>query len=662
MSRPVKFVSALLLLVTTAIPGHAQPPPLEAEAAAFGAREAVKSIVISPGGDKIAMVVAQSGRSSALQVVDVATLAPRIIMQSKGTPESFRWCDFAGNEQLVCRYGGNVMVESLLAGFSRLVTLDTNGRNLKQLGQRESFYDAGLRQFDGSILDWLPDEQGAVLMSRAYVAEAGKMNTRLVRDKSGLGVDRISIPSLRIDLVEPARKDASRYLSDGRGHVRILETATFNDATLQYSLKRNYLFRTKDNRSWRALGVFDVATEDGIYPLAVDAETDSVYATKKLNGRKALYRIALDGSGRETLIASNPTVDIDDVVRFGRGQRVIGYTYATESRLIEYFDPEFKTLHDSLARAIRKHSKIDFIGSSTDGDKLLISASGDTQPGSYYLFERKSKRLNELALSRPGLEHQVLATVKAVSYKAADGTSIPAYLTLPPGRAAKSLPAIVLPHGGPSARDEGGFDWLPQFLAARGYAVIQPNYRGSAGYGDAWLVQNGFRSWRTSIGDISDAARYLVSQGIADPARMAVVGWSYGGYAALQSVATEPALYKAAVAIAPVTDLAMTKAAARDFSNSAEVDRMIGTGPHVVEGSPLRQASRIKAPVLLFHGSLDTNVGIEQSDKMAAALRGAPTPAEYVRFDGLDHQLEDSESRTQMLLRIGQFLDRAIGR
>jgi len=612
-------------------------------------------------GDKIAMVVAQAGRSSLLQVVDVATLSPRIIMQSKGTPESFRWCDFAGNDQLVCRYGGNVKVEGLLAGFSRLITLDTYGRNLKQLGQRESFYDAGLRQFDGSILDWLPDEQGAVLMSRAYVAEAGKTNTRLVRDKAGLGVDRISIPSLRTDSIEPARKDASRYLSDGRGHVRMLETATFNDATLQYSLKRNYLFRTKDDHSWRTLGVYDVATEEGMYPLAVDAETDSVYATKKLNGRKALYRISLDGSGTETLIASNPTVDIDDVVRFGHGQRVIGYTYATESRVVEYFDPEFKQLHDSLARAIPDHPQIDFVGSSADGDKLLISASGDTQPGSYYLFERKSKHLNELALRRPGLEHHPLASVRAISYQAADGTSVPAYLTLPPGKVAKSLPAIVLPHGGPSARDEGGFDWLPQFLAARGYAVIQPNYRGSAGYGDVWLMQNGFRSWRTSIGDISSAARYLVGQGIADPARLAVVGWSYGGYAALQSVATEPALYKAAVAIAPVTDLALTKAEARDFSNSAEVDRMIGTGPHVIEGSPLRQASRIKVPVLLFHGSLDTNVAIEQSDKMAAALRGAPTPAEYVRFDGLDHQLEDSESRTQMLLRIGQFLDRAIG-
>ena len=219
----------------------------------------------------------------------------------------------------------------------------------------------------------------------------------------------------------------------------------------------------------------------------------------------------------------------------------------------------------------------------------------------------------------------------------------------------------MLPHGGPSARDEWGFDWLAQFLAARGNAVIQPNYRGSAGYGDAWLVKNGFKGWRTSIGDVTAAARYLTSSGIADGNRLAIVGWSYGGYAALQSAASEPALYKAAVAVAPVTDLALFKAEARDYTNSSLVDRFVGSGPHITEGSPLRQVGRIKVPVLMFHGTLDTNVAVEQSDKMAAALRSAGTPVDYSRIDGLDHQLEDSDVRSQMLLKIGQFLDKAIG-
>ena len=660
MNWRVNFV-ACALLASVALPLHAQTATLEADARAFGAREAVQSIDISPNGERVALVAAGPGRTASLQIVELATLTPRPILNAKGAPEAFRWCDFAGNDQLICRYGGNVEVDGVLAGFSRLITLDTGGKGVKQLGQRESFYDASLRQSDGSILDWLPNDKGAVLMSRAYVPEVGRTGTRLVRERDGLGVDRIEIPSLQVTTLEVSRRDASQYMSDGRGHVRLLETATFNDSTGQEGSTHHYYYRTSASREWRSLGSFDVLTDEGVQPLAVDADTNSLYALRKLNGRKALYRIALDGSLKETLIGANDRVDIDDVVRFGHGQRVIGYTYAKETRDVIYFDPDFKKLHDMLERAVPDRPQIDFRGSSADGDKLLILASGDTQPGSYYLFERKAKHLNELALSRPELEHHALAKVTSINYPAADGTNVPAYLTLPPGKVAKGLPAIVLPHGGPSARDEWGFDWLSQFLAARGYAVIQPNYRGSAGYGDAWLVKNGFKSWRTSIGDISSAAHYLVSQGIADPARMAIVGWSYGGYASLQSVATEPTLYKAAVAIAPVTDLGMLKTEAEAYTNAEQVAKFVGSGPHVVEGSPLRQAGKIKVPVLLFHGTLDTNVAIEHSARMASALKNAPTPAEYVRFVGLDHQLEDSEARSQMLLRIGQFLDHAIG-
>lgn len=165
----------------------------------------------------------------------------------------------------------------------------------------------------------------------------------------------------------------------------------------------------------------------------------------------------------------------------------------------------------------------------------------------------------------------------------------------------------------------------------------------------------------TSISDITAAAHYLVSQGIADPKRLAIVGWSYGGYAALQSAAVEPTLYKAAVAIAPVTDLSLLKAESNDFTNQNLVKHEIGSGSNAIEGSPLRHAAEIKVPVLMFHGDIDTNVDIAHSEKMEAALTAAGDKAELVKFRGLTHQLDDSDARTQMLTRIGQFLDAAIG-
>jgi dipeptidyl aminopeptidase/acylaminoacyl peptidase len=339
---------------------------------------------------------------------------------------------------------------------------------------------------------------------------------------------------------------------------------------------------------------------------------------------------------------------------------VIGYSYAEEKRHTVYFDEEYKTLQASLSKALKSPS-IDFVSTSSDGTKVLLFAGSDTDPGRYYLYDKPKKSIGEVLADRPQLAGRQFAPMKAVTYKAADGTSVPAYLTLPVGKPGKGLPAIVLPHGGPSARDEWGFDWMAQFFAARGYVVIQPNYRGSAGYGDRWLNENGFKGWRTSIGDVNAAARYLAGTGIADPNRIAIVGWSYGGYAALQAAGTEPGLYKAVAAIAPVTDLAMLKRDSANFTNKREVSKFIGDGPHVVEGSPVNVASQIRVPVVLVHGDLDNNVFIGHSDKMAAQLRKAGVPVEYLRYEGLDHQLASGEVRAQMLVKLAAHLSKTIG-
>jgi dipeptidyl aminopeptidase/acylaminoacyl peptidase len=232
---------------------------------------------------------------------------------------------------------------------------------------------------------------------------------------------------------------------------------------------------------------------------------------------------------------------------------------------------------------------------------------------------------------------------------------------MPAGSTGKAMPAVVLPHGGPSSRDEWGFDWLPQFLAARGYVVIQPQYRGSAGYGEEFLNGNALRNWRTAMSDIGDSARYLAKEGIADPNRIAIVGWSYGGYAALQSAAIEPSLYKAAVAIAPVTDLAQIKKDAEHYTNARLVAAQIGSGPHVAEGSPVKVAANIQVPVLLFHGDLDINVDVGHSEKMNSVLKKAGKSVQYTRYPDLDHALDDSNARADMLMKIGTALQAAIG-
>ena len=635
---------------------------LAQDAKAFGARESIRSVEISPSGKQLLFVIAGPGRMSALRTVDVATKQARTLLATSGEPENLYWCSFGSDTQLVCKYGGYGREGRVVVGSSRLVTVSTHGGKPQPLGQRESYYNPVLRQYDGDILDWLPNDPGSVLMARAYAPERYREGSNIKDTREGLGVDQIDLASLKTTRVETPRREASGFMTDGLGNVRLMEMSVATGEQQELTGVWRYKFRPRGSKDWKPFVEYRSTDGAGSYPLAVEASSDSAFVTRKLEGRAALYRVNLDGSGTATLVASNKNVDIDDVVRVGRGQRVIGYTFATDAREVVYFDPEFSKLAASLSKALRNHPGVNFEGASADGSKLLIFASSDTDPGTYYYLDKVTHRLDEVAPVRPELAGRKLGEVKPVRIPAPGGVQIPGYLTLPPGSSGKNLPAIVLPHGGPSARDEWGFDWLAQFLAARGYAVIQPNYRGSAGYGDQWEGAKGFKAWQTAIGDISASAKYLIAEGIADPKRLAILGWSYGGYAALQSAAVEPDLYRAAVAIAPVTDLSLLKRRAERFTNRRLVNELVGSGTHVALGSPARRVGSITAPVLLVHGDLDANVGIEHSETMLAALKREGKSAELLRFEGLDHQLEDSNARAQMLTRIGQFLDTAIGR
>jgi dipeptidyl aminopeptidase/acylaminoacyl peptidase len=306
-----------------------------------------------------------------------------------------------------------------------------------------------------------------------------------------------------------------------------------------------------NDRLWRPLGsyTFDGSTGRGgrgMTPLAIDSNANAAYVLETLDGRDALYRISLDGAMRRELVFANKDVDVDGVVRVGRAGRVIGASYVTDRRVVEYFEPDYKKIHASLERALPQTPLIEFVSASADEQKLVFRAHSDVEPGRWYLYDRAKKSVGLIMSERPALADMTLSPVRAITYPAADGTQIPAYLTLPPGvEDPKDLPAIVMPHGGPDERDEWGFQWQAQYFAHRGFAVLQPNFRGSAGYGDGWFANNGFRSWQISVGDICDGGRWLLSQGLANPGRLAVFGWSYGGYAALQANVLDPDLFKA---------------------------------------------------------------------------------------------------------------------
>ena len=622
----------------------------------FGTRDSVKQISLSPDGTKIAYIAPAGSRGYGLYIANLAGGTPQVIAGLDGNPRRFQYCNWVANDRLACSVYA-VEGGPEVSPISRMVAIGADGKNVKMLTQSDSLNQQYGNFYGGQILDLNAGGDGSILMDQWFVPEEGDHKpSRLTKTEEGYGVVEVNTRNLSTKTVEKPLTEAAEFMTDGRGHVRIMGIQPSANASRQASEAVEYSYRVGDSGGWRPLGSFNVLTNDGLRPLGIDAKLNALYALQKLDGRQALYRISLDGSQRQELVLSRADVDVDDLIEIGRTRRPVGATYATDIRRSVYFDPELKQLADSLGRAIPNLPLIGFIDASEDESKLLLRASSDVDPGRIYVFDKASHNLNEIMLVRPEMEGRQLARVKPVTYQAADGSSVPAYLTLPPSGPQKGIPAIVMPHGGPSARDEWGFDWLPQFFAAAGYAVIQPNYRGSAGYGDDWYEINGFQSWKTAIGDVADAGRWLVQQGIADPKKLGIVGWSYGGYAALQSAETYPDLFKAVVAIAPVTDLQALKDETRGWSSHAIQSKFIGQGAHVREGSPIENVAQMSAPVMMFHGTFDHNVDIRQSQRMAGRLQAAGKKVELVTYDGLDHSLPDSQVRADMLRKSDQFL------
>lgn len=653
--RAAAAVSSLALAIGASAAASAET--VEETAARFGVRPSVLQMSLSPSGGKIAIIAAGPQGSEILKVIELGgDYALQPILNNTEQNSDLARCDWASETRLVCRIDAVSEGSGPLIGFSRLIALGADGQDAVMLTPQMTSRSLGIRQHGGNIvaLD-VPNEENRILMTKEYVPERS-IGTRMANEEDGLGVEIVDVVTGRSSEVENPDSGAVAYIADQTGKVRMKVRHPTQSGSLGDT--RLYYFRRPDSDAWHLLSEVkvDAQSSEGFVPVAIDATRNVAYGFDSINGFEAVVEVSLTEGGRPKVLLARDGADVDELIRIGRQRRVVGASYATEIREVEYFDPELAAFAGQLQKALPGKPLINIVGANADESKLLIVASSDVDPGMVYLYDKTTRELNELLPVREHLADRTMGAMTPVTFPAADGTRIPGYLTLPPGSDGKNLPAIVLPHGGPSARDEWGFDWLVQFFAARGYAVLQPNYRGSAGYGSAWFGRNGFQAWETAVGDVNDAGRWLVAQGIANPDSLSIVGWSYGGYAALQSQVLDPSLYKSVVAIAPVTDLEQLRTDARNYTNYSLVDSFIGRGPHVGAGSPAQHVDEFAAPVLLIHGTLDQNVAVVHSRMMEDRLKDAGKPVEYVEFEGLDHSLSDSAARAKMLARIDTFL------
>ncbi|WP_233995684.1 S9 family peptidase [Erythrobacter sp. SD-21] len=423
----------------------------------------------------------------------------------------------------------------------------------------------------------------------------------------------------------------------------------------------------------------DVSYTDGDWELK-SGSGDIIVQGREHNGRVGLVGLGYDGttviySGRDEdniahwyeipLAGGKPRLFLDEInVERLYWDETTGYLtgYLDEIKGPVFHNPAYGKTVSSIRAAFADYA-MRMMDWTPDFRKVLVRTSGNKDSGSWFVVDLSTGEAKAIAYEREALTPDLVGETSIFAYTAADGLEMDGILTLPPGREGTGLPLIILPHGGPHAHDTEGFDWWAQAFAARGYAVFQPNFRGSTNRSQAFKLA-GYGEWgRKMQTDLSDGMAALAEQGIIDPSRACIVGASYGGYAALAGVTLQQGLYKCAVAVAPVSDITAMfsedyRASGRQRITKRALLDQLGPRDGWDAVSPRRFAAQADAPVMLIHGKDDTVVPYSHSHKMADALKDAGKPYELVTLDGEDHWLSLSKTRLEMLEAAVGFVEK----
>lgn len=448
------------------------------------------------------------------------------------------------------------------------------------------------------------------------------------------------------------RPDVMDYYADASGAVRMGYGYNRGSRTARL------IYRSSGRGSFSQLDTANYRKDEELsFPAAFLAAPDQALTISDADGFDALYELDLRTLQRGKKLFGTTGHDIDGLVKNPVDGSVVGI-YLTENRArLHWLEPALAQTQAEIDAAVGAGNAL-----ITSWDRsmanLLIKIGGPDQAGSYYVYNRTlGGKMSRLAFVDDNLKTRKLAPVSTIHFKARDGLDLSAVLTLPKDRAAKNLPLILLPHGGPQSRDTERWDWWVQFLAWRGYAVIQPNYRGSTGFGTA-LVEKGYGEWGLKMqDDLNDAVTHLANAGIADPKRVCIAGASYGGYAAMRAAQRDGSLFRCAISYAGVSDLgALARYDSQSLLGAEYRAGLKEKAPDFEAVSPLRHPEEFSTPILMMHGRLDLRVPVKQSRDMAEKLKSARKTYRYVEQPLGDHHLSRSDDRRRFLEEMDAFL------
>jgi dipeptidyl aminopeptidase/acylaminoacyl peptidase len=590
--------------------------------------------LLSPDGTKLLAMVGTAGKAK-LGLIGVLSGESRgFTLPEDFDIVSYRW---AGDERVLMSVGKTTPYFDDEVYMTRLISYELATQKISFVGQRTQ----GPEGDDILFVD--PDGKWLLLSIQKSVYDYPS-------------VFRVDLVTGKMKEVVRQRPDVWEWFADPSGVVR---------AGIGFTQKKwSMVYRATEDASFRRVGSARFDDTDaglGLMRFVYGSDEGYILSSEK-TGRDALYHFNYATLETGALIFESPTNDISDVLLSEDGRTVSAAYYTDVRDRVEWFDPEMKEMQAAIDQAVgSKEAWI--VSRSRDRKKILVLVTGANDPGSYYYFRPDEGRMQRLAYVNEKMKGYKLSPSKPITYKARDGLVIHGYLTLPLGREAKRLPLIVMPHGGPfGVRDKGDYDVDVQLLANRGYAVLQPNYRGSESYGRDFEDRGNGQWGRAMQDDLDDGMDWLVKEGIADPKRVCIVGASYGGYAALWGATRNPERYRCAASFAGVSDIARQLRYSRDFfinRKSARKwrDRVKGEADFkLTDISPIDHVDRLNVPVLLGHGDKDQRVPPKQSSLYARALERAGKPHEYHSYPGEGHGFASPDNLKAWLDSLEAFL------
>lgn len=661
--RLTTFAALGALTLCAGAQAPAAHPPIES----FFANPVLDAPVLSPNARHVALRAGEPGKRDRLAVIDVATNTMSSVAFGNGDVRQIQWVN---NDRLVFDTHDSQSGARDREYAPGLYAIDRDGKNFVQLVDRAG---EGGRVQTGSMI-----KSSKALPWRTFMLnQVGRQDSDWIYVRSNSYDSNWEVTNVKLihlntrtqqttNLIGPPA--TQRFVLDNKGEPRLALTYEGDQQSIHH--------RDHSSGEWRKLASFASykAQAGSFSPLAFGPD-GTLYVEATGGKDKASVHTYNLASGK---VSDEPVVETEGYDFTGHliisDGKVIGLQVTTDAKSNVWIDPKMQAIQKDVDSKLTATVNLISVAARPEVPIVLVTAYSDVQPRAFLLYNTETKAFTRIGSAYPAIKPEQMGQQKPLRYKARDGLEIPALLTMPPGAKKDKLPLIVMVHGGPYARGNSwGWDAESQFLATRGYAVLEPDFRGSTGYGNAHF-RAGWKQWGKAMqDDIADGVKWAVAQGIADPARVCIAGASYGGYSALMGLINDPGMYKCGVSWVGVTDIGLLFTGSWGFMSDVTARyRRYGMpellGDPVKDAaqfqatSPLQQAARVTQPLMLAYGGADERVPLYHGEKFYGAVKKTNPNVEWIEYHAEGHGWALPENRIDFWTRVEKFLERHIGK